>query len=284
MRKNKMRDIDTWQAQAIEQLSQLFAEDPGVQALVLSGSLATAEVQEDVWSDVDMNIILADQAVDRYYPSTEWLYPLGRLIGAERHENHLTKMLRVCLEGFRRFDLTFIAESAWQVPSLLAHNPFYPSYRVVWSRLPDLEKQIANLPLPAEYQAVSRKEIEKMVDAFWFKAAVAITKVMRNDLLIGLHLALDLARDGLALQMIRRDQEKRTTIHRIGGWANELVARFSWHSQDSSGAEILNLVKSSCKIFDELASEMVPNYSQRGSLLFPTIELAQQTGRGRMAP
>jgi len=271
-----MRDEPTWHARIVEHLSQLFGKEPDARAFVLSGSLAAAEVQEDVWSDVDAQIILADHALDRYYLSIAWLYPFGRLVGVERHENHLTRTLRVCLEGFQRFDLVFIAESALQNPSLWDRNPFHPSCVVVWSKLPDLETCIASLPLPAEYQDVPREEIERMVDEFWFKAAVAIAKVVRNDLLIGLHLALDLTRDSLVLQMIRRDREKRTTIHRTGGWGNELVARFSWNGQEGSGEEILNLIRLSCEIFEKLASEILPSYNQRGLLLFPSIESAKQ--------
>ncbi len=271
-----MEDETTWQARAVEQLSQLFNKEPDARAFVLSGSLAVAEVQEDVWSDVDAKIILADHALDSYYLSTAWLFPFGRLVGAERHENHLTKTLRVCLESFQRFDLTFIAESALQHLSRWDRNPFHPSYVVVWSKLPDLETRIASLPLPTEYQDAPREEIERMVDEFWFKAALAIVKVVRNDLLIGLHLALDLARDSLALQMTQRDQEKRTTIHRIGGWGNESVARFSWNGEEGSGEGILNLIRLSCEIFDELASELLPSYKQRGPLLFPSIESATQ--------
>ena len=114
-----------------------------------------------------------------------------------------------------------------------------------------------------------------MADHFWFKAAVAITKVVRNDLLIGLHLALDLTRDCLVLQMIRRDREKRTKNHRIGGWGNELVARFSWDGQKCSPVKILDLITRSCETFDELALRLSPSYSQRGPLLFSIIELAR---------
>jgi hypothetical protein len=266
----------TWQARAVEQLSRLFDEDPDTRAFVLSGSLAAPEVQEDVWSDVDAKIILADHAVDRYALSTAWLAPFGRLIGAERHASRVTKTLRVCLEGFQRFDLTFIPESAWAGPSSWERNPFHPADVVVWSRLADLATRLAALPLPTEYQDLPREEIEKMVDAFWFKAALAIAKVARNDLLIGLHLALDLARDGLVLQMIRRDRAKRTTIHRLGGWGNEIVARFTWNGQASSEEEILDFIRVSGEIFDELASTLLPGYDQRGLLLFPSLEAARQ--------
>lgn len=271
-----MGDAPTWHAQAAEQLSKLFDKDPEAKAFVLTGSLAAAEVQVDSWSDVDAKVILADEAVERYYLSTAWLSSFGRLIGAERHEDSLTKTLRVCLEGFQRFDLTFIAESTLRNSSLWNHNPFHPLYTIIWSRLPDLEEQIASFPLPPDYQAISPEKLERMADEFWLKAAVAITKVARNDLLIALHLALDLARDCLVLQMIRRDQAKRTTVHRTGGWGNDLVTRFSWDSQKGSGAEILDLIRLSCEVFDELASKLWPSYLQRGPLLFPSLETVKQ--------
>lgn len=265
-----------WHIQAVEQLSQLFDKELDARAFVLSGSLADSEVQEDAWSDVDVKIILADRAWDRYYTSTAWLFSFGRFIGAERHENPLAKTLRVCLEGFRRFDLTFVVESAVQNGSVWEHDLFHPADVVLWSRLPDLETRIASLPRPTAYQDMPWEEIEILVDAFWFKAAVAITKVVRNDLLIGLHLALDLARDSLVLQMIRRDRAKQTTIHRTGGWGNELVARFALNGQADSGEEILNFIQLGCERFDELISELLPNYSPRSSLLLPAIESAKQ--------
>lgn len=266
----------TRQARAVVQLGRLFEKEPDARAFVLSGSLAAPGVQEDVWSDVDAKIVLADHAVDCYALSTAWLEPFGRLIGAERHANRVTRTLRVCLEGFQRFDLMFIAESALAQPSLWDHPPFHPADVVVWSRLADLAPRLAALPLPAEYQDIPCEEIEKLVDAFWFKAALAIAKVARNDLLIGLHLALDLARDNLVLQMIRRDREKRTTVHRLGGWGNELVTRFSWNGKASSGEEILDLIRVSGEIFDELAAALLSDYDQRGPLLFPSLESARQ--------
>jgi hypothetical protein len=267
---------EPWHTLAVERLSQLFVKEPDARAFVLSGSLAAREIQEDAWSDVDAKIILADCALDRYFMSTAWLNPFGRLVGAERHERRFAKTLRVCLESFQRFDLTFIAESALETPSLWDRNPFHPEYAVVWSNIPDLETRIASFPWAAEYQDVAREEIERMADEFWFKATQAIVKVVRNDLLIGLHLALDLVRDSLVLQMIRRDREKRTTLHRIGGWGNELVTRFSWNGQEDSAEEILNLIRLNCEVFDELASELLPDYDQRGHLLFPSIESAKQ--------
>jgi len=213
-----MLDLDTWQAQALMRLSERFEKDAAVRALVLTGSLADAAIPADAWSDIDVKVVLADQAVDTYYASVEWLRDFGRLIGVERHEGRFAKTLRVCLEDFQRFDLVFVAESALQNPTAWEPGLFQPPRVVLWSRIPDLEALIATHAYTPVYQDISEAELECMVDRFWFKAAIAISKVVREDLLIGLHLALGLARDCLVLQMIRRDREKGNNIHRVGGW------------------------------------------------------------------
>lgn len=271
-----MGDKPTWQTQAVQQLSQIFERDAEVRAFVLNGSLADAAIQTDIWSDVDAQIILADHALERYYASTEWLAPLGRLLGAERYKSPFTRTLRVCLEGVQRFDLTFIAEAALQTPSLENHHLFKEPFVVLWSRWPDLASRLHLYAAPAVYQDIAAAELASIIDAFWFKAAVALAKVGRNDLLIALHLALDLVRDTLLLQMIRRDREQQTTRHRFGGWGNELVGRFTRPLAHGPAADILDLIQLSGEIFDELAAEVQPDYEPRLQLLWFSIESAKQ--------
>lgn len=278
---NLTTDQLTWHSQAINQLSQRFEREPQALAFVLVGSLICTDNRADEWSDVDAKVILTDAAIDRYFHSTDWLAPFGRLIGVERHDSQTAKTLRLCLEGFQRFDLSFIAESALRSPALWQDSPFYPAYQVLWSRFPDLETCILTLPTPGPYQALTENEISQSVDAFWYKAAAAIVKVARNDLLIGLHLALDLARDCLVLQMLRRDAAMQTNIHRLGGWGNDLVARFALQGQDETGEAILNLIQQSCEIYDSLARQMLPAYSPRTTLLYPALETARRQCRER---
>ncbi|MEM7129119.1 MAG: aminoglycoside 6-adenylyltransferase [Chloroflexota bacterium] len=274
-----MKYDTAWQRAAIEQLNEILNKDSDAKALIITGSLAATDIQADRWSDVDAKIILADHAMNRYVQSTEWLSPFGQLIGMEKHESELTQTLRVCMEGFHRFDLTFIPESSWQDLSRWEHNPVPPPHAVMWSKLPDIQAQIDSFSPQAEYQDVSSEEIEKIVDAFWFKASVAIAKVGRNDLLIGLHLALGLAQDCLVLQMLRRDREEKTSIHRIGGWGNDVTAHFELCHQEETDVEILNFIQRNCELFDDLTIEMLPTYSKRSFLLEPAIGLARQSLR-----
>jgi hypothetical protein len=270
-----MDDPDTWQPHALEQLSQHFAAETDAKAFVVTGSLATADIEPDFWSDIDAKIVLVDQAIERYSTSLAWLQPFGQLIGVEQHVGSSSKTVRVCMEGFKRFDLVFIPESA--LHSLTAEDEplFRQPCAILWSRLPGFEKYIAPSPASIIYEAITEATIADMADHFWFKAAVAISKVMRNDLLIGLHLALDLARDCLVLQMLRRDQALRTTIHRTGGWGNAWVEQFSWDCPECSEIKILDLVARSCISFDELASTLSPGYKKRWPLLSPAIARAK---------
>lgn len=271
-----MDDPHTWQMGALEQLSQYFAAEPEAKAFVLTGSLAAADIAPDFWSDIDVKIVLADQAINRYYTTLTWLEPFGRLIGLERHAGPSTKTLRLCLEGFKRFDLVFIPESALHALGAKGEPLLRPPCTVIWSRLPGLETHIAAAPAALPYEDVSDEAVATIADQFWFKAAVAITKVMRNDLLIGMHLALDLTRDCLLLQMLQRDRVLRTTIHRTGGWGNTWLEHFAWDSSECSAVKILDLISRSCTGFDELAALLLPDYTARWPLLSPAIACAKR--------
>ena len=75
--------------------------------------------------------------------------------------------------------------------------------------------------------------------------------------------------------MMRRDRQAGTAIHRTGGWGNELAARLFWGGRGNSAEAILDLVRSSCEIFDELAPDLLPGYNRRGPLVYPSIESAR---------
>jgi hypothetical protein len=62
-----------------------------------------------------------------------------------------------------------------------------------------------------------------MANAFWFKAVQAVLKVVRGNRLIALHLALDLLRDCCVLEMLLRDRDTGTSVHRDGGRGNAFV-------------------------------------------------------------
>jgi len=275
-----------WHQGLIEEIGAFFEQDADAQAVVVSGSVADPAVAQDAWSDVDIKVVLADAAVGRYFPATDWLQRFGAVIGVERHDGALTKTLRVCLDDYRRLDVVLVPESTLAEPSFWSHGSLQAAYAIVWSRLPGLEGQLAEAPKPDPFVPASEADVLAMADPFWFQAAVAMGKVMRDDLLIGAHMALDLARTCLVLQMMRRDREKGTNVHRTGGWGNEAVAMI-WPGAAGQGAapgsnapgsnarRILDLVERSCEAFDALAADLAPSYEPRVELLRPAIDAAR---------
>ena len=114
-----------------------------------------------------------------------------------------------------------------------------------------------------------------MSNDFWFKGTLAVYKVVRNDLLIALHLALDLIRDCLVLRMMLRDRAEGTRHHRVGGTGNEMVAQLSKHSQDYSPGGILTMIEETSRTYDELAAEWSPTYQAKRAPLITWIQQAR---------
>ena len=251
-----------------------FRRQDGVKALVLTGSLANSKVAADKWSDADLKVILADELLETYCSSPAWLAPLGEVIASDLVEVAGIRTLRVCLGSISELDLTFIPASRLASAASWDSNPFAGEYAVVWSRMADLERVISSMPPPPPFQDIASGRVPAMAEAFWFKATIVIAKVVRNDLLIALHLALDLARDCLVLQMMLRDRAAGTNVHRAGGPGNELAAELLAAAGRRSAADILEMVRVCGTIFDRLAPQLVAGYRKRAHLLEPALTKA----------
>ncbi len=271
-----MNEKQTWQYVLLQQLSDSLRLDRNVKALVLVGSLADQAMEIDYWGDIDIMVVVADDAISRLFSSTDWLRVLGRILGIEHHKETQFKTLRLCLDGFRRIDMVLIPESHLTVARDLRESMIHEPYSIIWSKIPSLPEKLSVKVSKDRFKPVAEWEITTIADEFWFKASVAIAKVMRNDLLVGLHLALDLTRDCLVLQMTRRDREEKTNIHRIGGMGNEIVNRLCIEQCKYQQSEILDIVLKSCEVFDDLASDLLDNYEPGIPLVLPTIIRAKE--------
>lgn len=333
------KHAQVWHCSLLGALSARLPADPDVLAVIAGGSLA-GEADIDVWSDIDVMIVVTDAVLVRYYPSTGWLAPFGTILGAERHDGPLTKTLRVSLVGpasedtgiggkaaapaaslappaavgiNRRLDLIIVPSTSLDEPALREGGFLQGDYTVLWSRLPkgslawgpdrlvaDARSDASKAPDarraegrhddalgPHEPALAPPDDLAERIDAFWFKATVAIGKVMRQDLLIAGHLALGLARDCLVLQMMRRDRALGTTVHRTGGWGNAVVGEL-WPGGGGASPvagdadAILDLVARCATVFDRLATALSPTASPRAPLLQPSIAAARAAlGEGR---
>lgn len=250
-----------WQPSLIAAVEQLFIDNEAIRALVLVGSTAAGSADEA--SDVDFVCLVADAAVDQFFPTTAWLAPLGQCFAFEQSTAPARRVIRVCFSDFRRADFIFIPESA--LPSI--HEWLYPKSqtRVLFSHDQGFDQLLAAAPETIDTAPhVSGQQFEAFGNQFWYKAVSAVHKIRRNDLLIGLHLALDLVRDCLVLAMMLRDKAGGTTVHRVGGPFNEMIQGIGLDDAlRLTPGGIMRLILQATTAYDRLASHWSEDYQQR---------------------
>ena len=201
---------ERWREEVVERVKALMEKEPACGAMIVAGSTVNLPDQVDRWSDVDILLVMADEAVERYYTSTDWFVPKDGIFSLGRFEYPYLKLLEICLTGFRLVEIGVIPESAMRSPPAeWDTNPFTRQCQVVFSRLSDIDElmaRVATVPDP------ERGDREKMIilnsDAFWAKAVIVVKKAARGNLLIATSIALQMARHLIYLKMmLQRDHE-----------------------------------------------------------------------------
>jgi hypothetical protein len=229
-------------------------------------------------------VALADSSWGRYHPPTSWLAVLGTPLGIEVQPAvgtppALRSTVRVCFSDLRRIDFALITESfALSVPDWSSRQ-FADGHRVLFSRSAAVDQALRATTPPSAPPVVSDEQFEKMAGQFWLKAPLAVTKAMRYDHLIGLHLALDLARDCLVLAMMLRDRSTGVNRHRVGGPHNEIVAQLGAASPSWTAPAILIAIEQSGRLFHKLGMEWSSAY--RDGL--PTFRVFIEAARSELA-
>ena len=260
---------DTWQAQAIEELQTLLVSSKDVLALALFISTLKSNGQFDLWSDLDCLLVATDDAFSQYYPSTEWLRTFCELHAYQQSENVFHGTTRACFADFRRLDFVITTQSKLDRLPEWPHIPFCQGVRLLFSRSAHTTRLLSQTWPTPEPIYPSQAEFDEMVNHFWFKAMLASYKVVRDDRLIALHLALDLVRDCCVAGMMLRDRAKGTNVHRQGGTGNDVVARLESDCSNYSAIGILSIIEQSAIQFDQLAALWSDAYGERR---YPLIE------------
>jgi predicted nucleotidyltransferase len=251
---------DRWQLGTAHNLSAVLALDSAVRALIVFGSAASRPAARlDGWSDLDLLVVVKDGATDRFVSSLDWLEPLGGIFAWEHHPRPFRHTLRVCLDDFRRLDLVIADENAVEQLSEWARVPFVGQKRVLFSSSTEVDKMLMRPSLPLVSARPSPTDFAQMANTFWFKGAKAVERVVRGDLLVGLHLSLDQVRDCLALGMMLRERE---------GTADAAVLdQLHGAARPFTPLDILDSLEHSAHAFDALAEAWSPVYWPRtGSL------------------
>ncbi|MBA3692727.1 MAG: aminoglycoside 6-adenylyltransferase [Acidobacteria bacterium] len=265
-----------WQDTAIQNLVELLQTDEDVRAVAVNGSCALSPTGKDVWSDVDLLVVVSEHAVSRYFPALDWLQALGEVYAYEQNANQLTSTTRVCFSDFRRLDIVFTTESALEQIDSWSSVSFWNGTCTLFSRSTLVDAVLARSLEQPKPSQISAEKFRAMANQFWFKATLAVTKVVRDDLLIALHLTMDLVRDCCVLAMLLRDRAAGTNYHRHGGIGNDFVAQLQAANCSFDAVGILDNIEQSSVMFDSFAVQWSGEYKEHRQPLLAAINRARR--------
>jgi hypothetical protein len=263
-----------WQAAAIQKLICLLQPDPDVIALALFGGVLQPD--PDLWSDIDLLLVVAESAKARFHPATDWLAPLGELYTWDHSSNPFVWVTRACFQDFRRLDFLITTEPALENIEEWPSIAFWRATRVLFSRSPRVDQVLARTFAPPQPGLMTAEQFQEVVNGFWFKGMLAVTKVMRADLLIALHLALEMVQDCCVLGMLLRDRAEGTAHHRHGGMGNDVVMQLEATRHPYTAAGILDCLEQAAITFDDLAARWSSAYTPQRQPLCRWVELARR--------
>jgi len=250
-----------WREKALEKLEALFSENANIISLSLFGSVSKPEGQEDEWSDLDVLVVISDESLDTLYPTREWLKPFGEIFAIQQNSDEIHCNVKVVFSDFKKIDFVLTTKSK-------AENElqYLTKQKVIFSKDEAITKLLEEAPISLSNN--TDYQFDNLIEEYWYISFVAVAKLIRQDLLISLHLTLELYRKCLELGMWLRDRETGTNIHRIGGVRNDLIEKMNIKLQGGSKKEILSLIEQCGREFDALALEWKPNYKEH----FPTFK------------
>jgi hypothetical protein len=264
-----------WQESMLDNLVSYFEPNENVLGLLLFGSCSQPESRPDDWSDIDILVIVQNNRLDRFFPETAWINSFGRLYTYSQSSDDFKCTTRVCFENFNRIDFVITTEGKLAEIGKWPGIPFYSGTKILFSRSRVVDEIAIQKHHQQEFSPVTQEQFMEMVRNFRFKSMLAVYKVVRNDLLIALHLAQDLIRDCSVLGMILRDRATGTNIHKHGGIGNQLVAQLEVTQKPFTSIGILDSIKESNAIFEKLACEWASNYQENCQPLLDWIEKAK---------
>jgi hypothetical protein len=262
-----------WQKAALRDLVALLKPQEAVRALILKGSCANPTIQPDTWSDIDITLVVSNEMLSTFFPTLAWLEPLGNLYTFDQSTHAHGGTTRVCFSDFRRIDCTFVEEAHF------LEQPIHSTAtKLLFSRSPVVDENLAHITVgPPAAPQISPTDFERMSNQFWFKGMLITNKVMRNDLLIATHLALELIQDLCILAMMLRDRTYGTSHHREGSMGNDFITQLNLTRHPYTAMGILETVKDCSIQFDTLALQWAPDYQERRYPLLAWITHAQET-------
>jgi hypothetical protein len=267
--------MELWHEVMLDNLISYFETKEDVLGVLLFGSLSNPELPQDYWSDIDLLVVVKDDQLDKFFPPIKWIDFFGELYTYDQSSDGYKYTTRVCFDNFNRVDFVFTTEEQLASIDDWPSIPFASGIEIIFSRSAIIN-QMARRSYPQQrMQPAAERQFIELVRDFRFKSMLAIYKVVRDDLLIALHLAQDLIRDCCVLGMMLRDRKLGTTVHKHGGPGNQLVVALEKAQQSFKSSGILESIKESNLIFEKLAREWSNEYQDNLQPLLNWIDKAK---------
>lgn len=264
-----------WQEDMLDKLISYFEPNQNVLGLLLFGSLSNTDSNPDEWSDIDILVVVKDGKMDKFFPAMEWVTSFGTLYTYSQSADDFKCTTRVCFENFNRIDFVITSEGKLAEINKWLSVPFSSAAKVIFSRSGMIDEMVHQGFVENPIPAATQEQFLELVRNFRFKSMLAVYKVVRNDLLIALHLAHTLFCDCSVLGMMLRDRATGTNIHKQGGLGNQIVTQLAATQKPFTSIGILDSIKTSNEVFEKLAREWSDSYQESRHLLFDWIEKAK---------
>ncbi|MCL2420527.1 MAG: hypothetical protein FWD03_01600 [Defluviitaleaceae bacterium] len=226
--------MNLWQTTAADKMAAFITDFFPASKVNFAGSMLDSS-SLDVFSDVDMKISLSDNiAVNMEQLIKALSEQFHGVFGYQVCTGDGDDLLRICFDNGWRFDLTFI----------------YP--------LP---------PARQTADASFTNKINETVHLFWFLSSLILAKLGRKDFLIAAHLALELCQLSIVVQMLIRDEEMKTNIHRFGNEEDVPILHSLICDQDDTEHQILHMLFHAAGQMDITAKQLDDNYCDKRDTL-----------------
>jgi predicted nucleotidyltransferase len=83
-----------WQEAVVQEMARWLQPMEAIRAVALFGTAAGS--QPDVWSDVDLLLVVDEAARAQFHPAMDWLEPLGEIYAWDQSSNPWASVTRAC--------------------------------------------------------------------------------------------------------------------------------------------------------------------------------------------
>ncbi len=263
-----------WRPALMSALASRLSRDKRVVALAVYGSTNDGG---DAWSDLDLLVVVTDEALPSFREDTRWLDPQAEVLAAETFIGERSSVLRIFLADLRRVDVTLTTEAALAEIAQWPSVSFWKGATPLFSRSSVVSERLERTYPPPKPSPITADDWEAWRNRFRFRIAVAVQKMVRGDFLIALHLALEAEQDCCVLGMMLRDRELGTTVHRSGGGGNALATALMEAPNPNPPHGLLDKLERILDWFEELASQWIGALEPTSAPLRTYIQAARAT-------